>query len=96
MCVFVCLQVLLKEQKQYLSLLRQLKDYDEKLAQELAAQAFQEQEKQKLEVLFFLTMLLTLENLISKGNLFFLFTVGQLHKKMIPSILVLRFLFFWT
>ena len=48
--VFVCLQALLKEQKQYLSLLGQLKDYDEELAQELVAKAFQEQEKQRLEV----------------------------------------------
>ena len=51
--VFVCLQALLKEQKQYLSLLGQLKDYDEELAQELVAKAFQEQEKQRLEVLIF-------------------------------------------
>ena len=43
----------MKEQKQYLSLLGQLKDYDEELAQELAAKAFQEQEKQRLEVLIF-------------------------------------------
>ena len=43
----------MKEQKQYLSLLGQLKDYDEELAQELVAKAFQEQEKQRLEVLIF-------------------------------------------
>ena len=42
----------MKEQEQYLGLLRQLKDYDEKLTQELAAKAYQEQEKQKLEVQF--------------------------------------------
>jgi len=42
----------LKEQEQYLGLLRQLKDYDEKLTQELAAKAYQEQEKQRLEVQF--------------------------------------------
>ena len=47
------MQALLKEQKQYLSLLGQLKDYDEELAQELVAKAFQEQEKQRLEVLIF-------------------------------------------
>ena len=40
----------MKEQEQYLGLLRQLKDYDQKLMQELAAKAFQEQEKQRLEV----------------------------------------------
>ena len=40
----------MKEQEQYLGLLRQLKDYDEKLTQELAAKAYQEQEKHKLEV----------------------------------------------
>ena len=43
---------MLKEQQQYLELLSQLKDYDEKLTQELAAKAYQEQEKQKLEVQF--------------------------------------------
>ncbi|KAJ7380900.1 hypothetical protein OS493_004483 [Desmophyllum pertusum] len=40
---------LMKEQEQYLGLLRQLKDYDEMLTQELAAKAYQEQERQKLE-----------------------------------------------
>ena len=70
MLVFVCLQAVLEEQEQYLSLLRQLKDYDKELAHGLVFKAFQEQERQRLEVLFFLTMLLTLENLISKGNLF--------------------------
>ena len=40
----------MKEQEQYLGLLRQLKDYDEKLTQELAAKAYQEQERQRLEV----------------------------------------------
>lgn len=44
------LQVLMKEQQQHLGLLRQLKDYDEALTQELAAKAYQEQEKQRLEV----------------------------------------------
>ena len=43
----------MKEQKQYLSLLEQLKDYDEELAQGLAARAFQEQERQRLEVFSF-------------------------------------------
>ena len=42
----------MKEQEQYLGLLRQLKDYDEMLTQELAAKAYQEQEKQRLEVQF--------------------------------------------
>lgn len=41
--------VLMKEQEQYLSQLQLLKDYDERLTEELAARAFQEQEKQKLE-----------------------------------------------
>lgn len=45
-------QALLKEQEQYLGLLRQLKDYDEMLTQELAAKAYQEQERQRLEVEF--------------------------------------------
>ncbi|PFX16733.1 hypothetical protein AWC38_SpisGene18973 [Stylophora pistillata] len=40
---------LMKEQEQYLSQLKLLKDYDESLTEELAARAFQEQEKQKLE-----------------------------------------------
>ncbi|XP_078366399.1 guanylate-binding protein 6-like isoform X2 [Oculina patagonica] len=40
---------LMKEQEQHLGLLRQLKDYDEMLTQELAAKAYQEQERQKLE-----------------------------------------------
>ena len=65
--VFVGLQAVLKEQKQYLSLLRQLEDYDEELTHELIFKAFQEQERQKLEVLFFLTILLTLENLNKQG-----------------------------
>ena len=89
--VFVCLQAVLNEQRQYLSLLRELKDYDEELANELGRKAFQEQERQRLKVLFFLTMLFTLENLnISEGHLFFLFTVGQLHKKMVPSKLLFQ------
>ena len=40
----------MKEQKQYEGVLRQLKDYDEKLIQELAARALQEEERQKLQV----------------------------------------------
>ena len=43
----------MKEQEQYLGLLGQLKDYDEVLTQELAAKAYQEQERQRLEVSFF-------------------------------------------
>ena len=42
----------MKKQEQYLRLLEQLKAYDEKLTQELAAKAYQEQEKQRLEVQF--------------------------------------------
>jgi len=44
----------MEEQEQYLGLLGQLKDYDEKLTVELAAKAYQEQERQKLEVKFLL------------------------------------------
>lgn len=40
---------LMKEQEQYLGLLGQLKDYDEALTEELAAKAYQEQERQRLE-----------------------------------------------
>ena len=58
MFCFVWLQALLKEQEQSLNWLGQLKDYDEKLAQELAARALQEQKNQKLEVnFFFLTLI---------------------------------------
>ena len=58
MFCFVWLQALLKEQEQSLNWLGQLKDYDEKLAQELAAKALQEQKNQKLEVnFFFLTLI---------------------------------------
>ena len=71
--VFVCFQAVLKEQKQYLSLLRQLEDYDEELTHELIFKAFQEQERQRLEVLFFLTILLTLENLNKQGSPLFPF-----------------------
>ena len=35
----------MKEQEQYMSLLQQLKDYDKRLTEELAAKAFQGQEK---------------------------------------------------
>ena len=56
--IFVCLQALLKEKDRSLSLLEQLKDYDKKLTEELAAKALQEQEKQRLEVKFFFLMLL--------------------------------------
>lgn len=48
----------MKEKDRCLSLLEQLKDYDKKLAEELAAKALQEEEKQRLEVkIFFLTLL---------------------------------------
>ena len=56
--IFVCLQALLKEMDRSLSLLEQLKDYDKKLAEELAAKALQEEEKQRLEVKFFFLTLL--------------------------------------
>ena len=45
----------MKEQEQYLGLLGQLKDYDEVLTQELAAKAYQEQERQRLEASFSVT-----------------------------------------
>ena len=47
----------MKEQEQHLGQLRQLKDYDEKLTQELAANAYQEQERRRLEVQFALLFL---------------------------------------
>ena len=39
------------EIQQYLGVLKQLKDFDENLSREIAAKAYQEQEKLKLEVL---------------------------------------------
>jgi len=39
-----------KEKEQYLGLLRQLKDFDENLARELAAKALQDQERKWLQV----------------------------------------------
>ena len=62
----------MKEQKQYLSLLEQLKDYDEELAQGLAARAFQEQERQRLEVFSFynINAAFRLEKTRIKGSLF--------------------------
>ena len=43
-------QDLLKEKEQYLGILAQLKDFDEERSRELAARAYQEQERKKLEV----------------------------------------------
>ena len=40
----------MKEMQQYLGVLRQLKDFDENLSKEIAAKAYQEQERIKLEV----------------------------------------------
>jgi len=40
---------LMKEMQQYLGVLRQLKDFDENLSREIAAKAYQEQERIKLE-----------------------------------------------
>ncbi len=40
----------MKEMQQYLGVLRQLKDFDENLSREIAAKAYQEQERIKLEV----------------------------------------------
>ena len=39
------------EIQKYLGVLKQLKDFDENLSREIAAKAYQEQEKIKLEVL---------------------------------------------
>ena len=39
------------EMQQYLGVLKQLKDFGENLSREIAAKAYQEQEKIKLEVL---------------------------------------------
>lgn len=43
-------QVLMEEMQRYLGVLRQLKDFDENLTREIAARAYQEQERVKLEV----------------------------------------------
>lgn len=40
----------MKEMQQYLGVLRQLRDFDENLSREIAAKAYQEQERIKLEV----------------------------------------------
>lgn len=40
----------MKEKEQYLGQLRQLKGFDEDLSRELAAKAYQEQERKRLEV----------------------------------------------
>ena len=40
----------MREMEQYLGLLRQLKDYDENLTREIAAKAYQDQERKRLEV----------------------------------------------
>lgn len=40
----------MKEKEQYLGLLKQLKDFDDDLSRELAAKAYQEQERKRLEV----------------------------------------------
>ena len=42
----------MEEMQGYLGVLRQLKDFDENLTREIAARAYQEQEKMKLEVSF--------------------------------------------
>ena len=43
-------QDLLKEKEQYLGILAQLKDFDKERSRELAARAYQERERKKLEV----------------------------------------------
>jgi hypothetical protein len=45
----------MKEMQQYLGVLRQLKDFDENLSREIAAKAYQEQERIKLEVRILIT-----------------------------------------
>ena len=40
----------MEEMQRYLGVLRQLKDFDENLTREIAARAYQEQERMKLEV----------------------------------------------
>ena len=44
-------QEIMREMQQHLSVLKQLKDFDKSLSREIAAKAYQEQEKIKLEVL---------------------------------------------
>ena len=53
-------QVLMEEMQRYLGVLRQLKDFDENLTREIAARAYQEQERVKLEVNVF--------NALTKNN----------------------------
>ena len=43
-------QELMKEKEQYLGLLRQLKDFDDERGRHLAAQAYLDQERKRLEV----------------------------------------------
>ena len=40
----------MEEMQRYLGVLRQLKDFDENLTREIAARAYQEQERMKFEV----------------------------------------------
>ena len=40
----------MQEKQQYLGLLKQLKDFDDNLARELSAKAYQEQERKRLQV----------------------------------------------
>ena len=51
MKVVLLSQELMTEMQQYLGVLKQLKDFDENLSREIAAKAYQQQEKIKLEVL---------------------------------------------
>ena len=44
------IQELMKEKEQYLGLLKQLKDFDDERGRNLAAQAYLDQERQRLEV----------------------------------------------
>ena len=45
-------QELMKEKEQYLGLLKQLKDFDDERSRHLAAQAYLEQERKRLEEKF--------------------------------------------
>ena len=49
-CYLYILKELIQEKQQYFGLLKQLKDFDENLARELTAKAYQEQEKKRLQV----------------------------------------------
>ena len=57
-------QDLLREKEQYLGILAQLKDFDEERSRELAARAYQERERKRLEVGMNLEMLFQVDAFI--------------------------------